>query len=174
MKTLFLSENKLRNATTGAQKEKYEKDVKTQVKKLQKIRDFIKSLNTDKDVKEKQKLLDVRREIEFVMENFRDHERDCKTKGYKFKTLMPANYFDEYDDDDEASESLSAAGLTFGNQSDEFEEDELEDVERLEKDRKFLNDFLNVAFTPYISKTETELETLKNKKPKTGSKKQKV
>ena len=53
MKTLYLTENKLKNAASGAQKERYEKDIKTEVKKLQKIRDFIKGLNTDKDVKEK-------------------------------------------------------------------------------------------------------------------------
>lgn len=119
--------------------------------------------------------MDVRKEIEFVMENFRDHERDCKTKGYKFKTLLPANYFDDMDDEDEVSETLSSQGLNLCNQSDEFDEDDtLDDTERLDKDRKRLNDFLDLAFIPFISKTEAELETLKNKKPKTGSKKQKV
>jgi len=27
------------------------------------------------------------------MENFRDHERDCKSKGYKLKSLLPDGYF---------------------------------------------------------------------------------
>ena len=34
------------------------------------------------------------------MENFRDHERDFKQKGYKFKTLLPVGYFEDYDDEE--------------------------------------------------------------------------
>lgn len=33
------------------------------------------------------------------MENFRDHERDFKQKGYKLKTLLPEGYFDDERDD---------------------------------------------------------------------------
>lgn len=42
MKLLWQLEDKLRKAVTGAQKEKFEKEIKQEVKKLQKIRDFVK------------------------------------------------------------------------------------------------------------------------------------
>lgn len=35
------------------------------------------------------------------MENFRDHERDFKQKGYKLKTLLPEGFFSDQVPDDE-------------------------------------------------------------------------
>jgi len=42
MKTLFQTEDKLKKAATSAQKDKFEKEIKQEVKKLQRIRDFVK------------------------------------------------------------------------------------------------------------------------------------
>lgn len=35
------------------------------------------------------------------MENFREHERDCKTKGYRMKSLLPEGYFTDENHYDE-------------------------------------------------------------------------
>jgi len=63
---------------------------------------------------------------------------------------------------------------TVGNQSDEFEEEEaLDDSEKVQKDQSWLQHFLLDRFAPYLQRIEQELEVLKNKKPKTNSKKHK-
>jgi hypothetical protein len=47
----------------------------------------------------------------------------------------------------------------------------MEESEKIDRDRKWFQEFVNNQLNPFISKMEQELETLKNKKPKTGSKK---
>lgn len=60
MKELFQTECKLKNAANPAQKEKYEKEIKQEVKKLQKIRDFVKQKDAEKDVKDMDRLNEIR------------------------------------------------------------------------------------------------------------------
>lgn len=59
---------KVYNAPTQNQKEKYESDLKKEIKKLQRYRDQIKTWLTfsDKDVKDKKALMDARKTIERV------------------------------------------------------------------------------------------------------------
>jgi hypothetical protein len=71
------------------------------VKKLQIIRTFIKAMNMDKDCPHnKQKLTDMKKQIEVVMHNFRDHERDYKQMGYKFTSLLPDGFNDDMEEED--------------------------------------------------------------------------
>jgi len=53
-------------STNQTQKEKLELDLKTQIKKLQRLRDQIKTWVANNDVKDKSQLLDNRRLIETV------------------------------------------------------------------------------------------------------------
>jgi CCR4-NOT transcription complex subunit 3 len=58
--------DKMQNSTNQTQKEKLETDLKTQIKKLQRLRDQIKSWVASNDIKDKSSLLDNRRLIETV------------------------------------------------------------------------------------------------------------
>ena len=58
--------DKLQYSTNQGQKEKLEADLKTQIKKLQRLRDQIKTWLQNNDIKDKKPLLDNRRLIETV------------------------------------------------------------------------------------------------------------
>jgi CCR4-NOT transcription complex subunit 3 len=58
--------DKLMASTNATQKEKLETDLKTQIKKLQRLRDQIKTWLTSNDIKDKTQLLDNRKLIETV------------------------------------------------------------------------------------------------------------
>jgi CCR4-NOT transcriptional regulation complex NOT5 subunit len=57
---------KVHNATNSNQKEKYEADLKKEIKKLQRLRDQIKSWIASGEIKDKSTLLDYRKLIETV------------------------------------------------------------------------------------------------------------
>ena len=57
---------KVYSATNANQKEKYEADLKKEIKKLQRYRDQIKTWATNSDIKDKRPLTDARRNIETV------------------------------------------------------------------------------------------------------------
>jgi CCR4-NOT transcription complex subunit 3 len=59
-------ESKMNAAGTPAQKEKLEADLKTQIKKLQRLRDQLKTWQAGSDVKDKAPIIDHRRLIEVV------------------------------------------------------------------------------------------------------------
>lgn len=56
----------MQNSTNQTQKEKLETDLKTQIKKLQRLRDQIKAWVANNDIKDKTSLLDNRKLIETV------------------------------------------------------------------------------------------------------------
>lgn len=58
---------KVHNATNSNQKEKYEADLKKEIKKLQRLRDQIKSWIASAEIKDKSSLLENRRLIETVL-----------------------------------------------------------------------------------------------------------
>lgn len=57
---------KVRNAANSNQKEKYEADLKKEIKKLQRLRDQIKSWIASGEIKDKSSLLEHRKLIETV------------------------------------------------------------------------------------------------------------
>lgn len=57
---------KVHNATNTNQKEKYETDLKKEIKKLQRLRDQIKSWIASGEIKDKSTLVDTRKLIETV------------------------------------------------------------------------------------------------------------
>jgi len=60
---------KVHNATNSNQKEKYEADLKKEIKKLQRLRDQIKSWIASGEIKDKSTLLEYRKLIETVSES---------------------------------------------------------------------------------------------------------
>ena len=78
---------KVYNAEQQNQKEKYEMDLKKEIKKLQRLRDQIKSWIAGTDVKDKEPLVEARKLIETKMEQFKVCEKETKTKTYSKEGL---------------------------------------------------------------------------------------
>lgn len=68
-------------------KEKYESDLKKEIKKLQRLRDQIKTWIGSAEVKDKTQLIEARKVIETKMEQFKICEKDTKTKAYSKEGL---------------------------------------------------------------------------------------
>jgi CCR4-NOT transcription complex subunit 3 len=68
-------------------KEKYEADLKKEIKKLQRLRDQIKTWLGGNEIKDKTQLTEVRKTIESKMEQFKICEKDTKTKAYSKEGL---------------------------------------------------------------------------------------
>lgn len=85
---------KVYNATNTNQKEKYEADLKKEIKKLQRLRDQIKTWMASSEIKDKRMLMDNRKLIETQMERFKVVERETKTKAYSKEGLGGAQKVD--------------------------------------------------------------------------------
>lgn len=86
--------DKLYAATTANQKEKYEQDLKKEIKKLQRLRDQIKNWISSSEIKDKSTLIESRKVIEQQMERFKACEREMKTKAYSKEGLNAATKVD--------------------------------------------------------------------------------
>jgi CCR4-NOT transcription complex subunit 3 len=78
---------KVYSAEQQNQKEKYEQDLKKEIKKLQRLRDQIKTWISSSEVKDKDALIEARKLIETKMEQFKVCEKDTKTKTYSKEGL---------------------------------------------------------------------------------------
>ena len=76
-------------STNQTQKEKLETDLKTQIKKLQRLRDQIKTWVASNDIKDKSLLLENRRLIETVRMHYPEPE-PSDPRGSKWKSSKPA------------------------------------------------------------------------------------
>ncbi|KAK3906722.1 Not1 N-terminal domain, CCR4-Not complex component-domain-containing protein [Staphylotrichum tortipilum] len=99
---------KIEQSTNQAQKEKQEDQLKREIKKLQRLRDQIKTWAASNDIKDKAPLLGQRRLIETQMEKFKAVEKAMKTKAYSKEGLSAAAKLDPKEQAKmEASEFLS-------------------------------------------------------------------
>ncbi|CUA73824.1 General negative regulator of transcription subunit 3 [Schizosaccharomyces pombe 972h-] [Rhizoctonia solani] len=86
--------DKMQASTNQTQKEKLETDLKTQIKKLQRLRDQIKTWVASNEIKDKTLLLDNRKLIETQMEKFKACEKEMKTKAFSKDGLNAAQKLD--------------------------------------------------------------------------------
>ncbi|KAF7966935.1 hypothetical protein HWV62_36390 [Athelia sp. TMB] len=86
--------DKMQASTNQTQKEKLETDLKTQIKKLQRLRDQIKTWVASNDIKDKSALLDNRKLIETQMEKFKACEKEMKTKAFSKEGLIASAKLD--------------------------------------------------------------------------------
>ncbi|KAH9955542.1 Not1 N-terminal domain, CCR4-Not complex component-domain-containing protein [Russula dissimulans] len=86
--------DKMQASTNQTQKEKLETDLKTQIKKLQRLRDQIKTWVASNDIKDKSALLENRRLIETQMEKFKACEKEMKTKAFSKEGLIQSAKLD--------------------------------------------------------------------------------
>ncbi|CAM9598678.1 unnamed protein product [Chrysoparadoxa australica] len=89
--------DKVYSATQQNQKEKYEGDLKKEIKKLQRHRDQVKSWIAGNEIKDKKDLLNVRKLIESKMEQFKVCEKETKTKAFSKEGLARAAMVDPQD-----------------------------------------------------------------------------
>ena len=81
---------KVYSAQNQNQKEKFESELKSQIKKLQRYRDDIKTWIANSDIKDKRPLTDARKLIENEMERFKVCEKEFKTKAFSKEGLSQA------------------------------------------------------------------------------------
>ncbi|XP_063220827.1 CCR4-NOT transcription complex subunit 3 isoform X2 [Bacillus rossius redtenbacheri] len=161
---------KVHNATNSNQKEKYEADLKKEIKKLQRLRDQIKSWIASGEIKDKSTLLEYRKLIETQMERFKVVERETKTKAYSKEGLGAAQKLDPAQKErDEMAGWLTTSIDTLNVQLDQFE-CEIESLmagkkKRLDKDKQDRVEELKAKVEKHgfhIRKLETLLRMLDN------------
>lgn len=131
---------KLHHANNANQKDKYENDLKKEIKKLQRLRDQIKSWASSNDVKDKKTLLDYRKLIETQMERFKVVERETKTKAYSKEGLVSAAKVDPAQKaKDETRQWMQQMLDTFNIQIDCYES-EIESLNSQSRKKKFERD----------------------------------
>ena len=79
--------NKVHDTEHANQKEKFEADLKKEIKKLQRYRDQIKTWAASSEIKDKKSLMDARKIIEREMERFKVCEKETKTKAFSKEGL---------------------------------------------------------------------------------------
>ncbi|VEN52985.1 unnamed protein product, partial [Callosobruchus maculatus] len=161
---------KVHNATNSNQKEKYEADLKKEIKKLQRLRDQIKSWIASAEIKDKSILMDNRKLIETQMERFKVVERETKTKAYSKEGLGAAQKLDPAQKErDEIQHWLVCSIDQLNIQTDAFES-EIELLlsnkkKKLDKDKQDRLDELKSRLERHrfhIRKLETLLRMLDN------------
>ncbi|XRB03084.1 CCR4-NOT transcription complex subunit [Pycnococcus provasolii] len=114
--------NKVYESDNPQQREKYETDLKKEIKKLQKHRDQIKTWLASNEIKDKKQLLDARKVIEREMERFKVCEKETKTKAFSKEGLAAAARLDPKDKaKNEATEWLSNTVDLLNEQVEQFE-----------------------------------------------------
>ncbi|KAG8903797.1 general negative regulator of transcription subunit 5 [Tulasnella sp. 403] len=113
---------KMQSLTNQTQKEKLETDLKTQIKKLQRLREQIKIWVAGNDIKDKSALMENRRLIETQMEKFKACEKEMKTKAFSKEGLIAAQKLDPKEREKaEVSEWISSVLGELGRQVEQTE-----------------------------------------------------
>ncbi|KAI0530029.1 Not1 N-terminal domain, CCR4-Not complex component-domain-containing protein [Xylaria digitata] len=107
---------KIEQSNNPAQKEKLEDNLKREIKKLQRLRDQIKTWAASNDIKDKTPLLEHRKLIETQMERFKAVEKAMKTKAYSKEGLSAAAKLDPKE------QAKAEAGEFLSNMVDELEQ----------------------------------------------------
>ena len=137
---------KVHQASNANQKEKYEADLKKEIKKLQRLRDNIKTWLTSNEVKDKRVLLENRKLIETQMERFKVVERETKTKAYSKDGLGTVGKVDPKQQEREEANSWLSQNIEALNQQVDSLESEIESLTGgLQKKKKLGKDILDKA-----------------------------
>jgi len=131
---------KVHSASNSNQKEKYEEDLKKEIKKLQRLRDQIKTWLASGEIKDKSTLMENRKLIETQMERFKIVERETKTKAYSKEGLTASTRMDPAERERaEVMQWLNHCIDTLNIQVDQFEA-EIESLQGGGKKRKGKSD----------------------------------
>ncbi|BAP70508.1 general negative regulator of transcription subunit 3 [Kluyveromyces marxianus] len=134
-----------------SQKDKLESDLKREVKKLQRLREQIKSWQSSPEVKDKDALLNYRRSVEVAMEKYKAVEKASKEKAYSNISLKRSDVLDPQEKERREVEDFL---------SQQIEELERQfDLLEIEVDRLILLQKKRKTATP---ENEKELQRLKD------------
>ncbi|CAF1424164.1 unnamed protein product [Adineta steineri] len=115
---------KVHSAPNHNQKDKYESDLKKEIKKLQRLRDQIKAWMSSTEIKDKKQLQEARKNIEQQMERFKVVERETKTKAYSKEGLGAGQKLDPQEKEkEECTQWITDAIQELNIQIDKFEAD---------------------------------------------------
>ncbi|XP_017775851.1 PREDICTED: CCR4-NOT transcription complex subunit 3 [Nicrophorus vespilloides] len=161
---------KVHNATNSNQKEKYEADLKKEIKKLQRLRDQIKSWIASGEIKDKSVLMDNRKLIETQMERFKVVERETKTKAYSKEGLGAAQKLDPAQKEREEIQnwlvnSIDSLNIQYDSFESEIESLTVNKKKKLDKDKQERVDECKLRLERHrfhIRKLETLLRMLDN------------
>ncbi|KAF9468828.1 Not1 N-terminal domain, CCR4-Not complex component-domain-containing protein [Collybia nuda] len=148
--------DKMQASTNQTQKEKLELDLKTQIKKLQRLRDQIKTWVASNDIKDKSALLENRKLIETQMEKFKACEKEMKTKAFSKEGLIQAAKLDPKEQEKEEATSWLQTQVEELQMQVEQSEAEIEALQGAGKKR-------NKAGSSAAGRAE-ELETLNERR----------
>lgn len=134
-KLVIVSRLPVQTATNINQKEKYESELKKEIKKLQRLREQIKTWQSSNEIKDKKPLLEARKNIEQQMERFKVIERETKQKPYSKDALGGAYKFDPlHKEQEDLREWLQSCNNKLNSKVDELET-RLEDLNANKKKR---------------------------------------
>ena len=149
---------KVYSAEQQNQKEKYEVDLKKEIKKLQRLRDQIKTWIGSSDVKDKDALLDARRLIETKMEQFKVCEKETKTKTYSKEGLARQ---DKLSPEEEAKENTCKWIAEIIEQLNQLVDDRDVEIERLSSGKgKKSNKHIIYEYNEFISNHKYHISKL--------------
>jgi len=149
---------KVYSAEQQNQKEKYEMDLKKEIKKLQRLRDQIKTWIGGSDVKDKEPLMDARRLIETKMEQFKICEKETKTKTYSKEGLARQERLDPAEQ--AKQDTTTWISEVIDNLQEKVDEYEVE-IEKLSSGRgKKTNKHVIEEYNHYISNHKFHLNKL--------------
>ncbi|CAF3628272.1 unnamed protein product [Rotaria socialis] len=115
---------KVHTAPNHNQKDKYEQELKKEIKKLQRLRDQIKAWISSTEIKDKKSLQEARKNIEQQMERFKIVERETKTKAYSKEGLGAGQKLDPQEKEkEECNQWIAEAIQELQIQVDKFESD---------------------------------------------------
>jgi CCR4-NOT transcriptional regulation complex NOT5 subunit len=164
-------ESKLNASTTQSQKDRWEGEMKKEIKRLQRLRDQIKGWQTLSEIKEKEPLMESRKKIEGLMEKFKSLEKDLKIKAYSREGLIAASKLDPREKEKmDATQWLTSMVDRLQTQVDAFEAEMEASLLTLKKtnrrnEKSFrqlqLEDNLS-RHKAYISKLEILLRQIEN------------
>jgi len=134
-KLVIVSRLPVQTATNINQKEKYESELKKEIKKLQRLREQIKTWQSSNEIKDKKPLLEARKNIEQQMERFKVIERETKQKPYSKDALGGTYKFDPlHKEQEDLREWLQGCNNKLNSKIEEFET-RLEDLNANKKKR---------------------------------------
>jgi len=128
---------KIQSSSNITQKEKYELELKKEIKKLQRYRDQIKTWLSSNEIKDKRLLTENRRLIEQQMERFKACEKELKTKAYSKEGLQLANKIDPQEKEKvDVCNFITTQVETLSSQIDKYESEAEKLQAAIKKSRK--------------------------------------
>mmetsp|Transcript_12208 Transcript_12208/g.23153 ORF Transcript_12208/g.23153 Transcript_12208/m.23153 type:complete len:481 (-) Transcript_12208:1021-2463(-) len=92
---------KVQTAVTATQREKFETELKKEIKKLQRLRETLKAWQNSAEIKNKDEVLEARRKIEQQMEIYKEYEKEHKIKAFSREGLALDPKADKREEDRE-------------------------------------------------------------------------